>query len=104
LKLAGVWRLYRAAMTSVAGEVVYLDAPLNTHRRHDGGVTARLEPGAHAAEIARAQAVAAELLGLDDKARAAQAADLSKVAATLKAAPPRAARRRPRLPDGVRSD
>jgi glycosyltransferase involved in cell wall biosynthesis len=93
-RLAGDWRLYLAALTGAAGEVVYLDTPLNTHRRHAGGVTARLSPAAHAAEIARAQAAAADLLGLDEPARAAQAADLAAVAATLAPAPAKIARRR----------
>jgi glycosyltransferase involved in cell wall biosynthesis len=87
-KLAGDWRLYLAALTAGAGEVVYLDTPLNTHRRHAGGVTARLPAAAHVAEIAAAQAVAADLLGLDAAARADQAADLARVAAELGAAPP----------------
>ncbi len=86
-KLAGDWRLYLAALTAGGGDVVYLDTPLNTHRRHAGGVTARLPAAAHVAEIAAAQVAAAELLGLDDAARAAQADDLAKVAAQLGAAP-----------------
>jgi glycosyltransferase involved in cell wall biosynthesis len=94
-KLAGDWRLYLAALTGGDGDVVYLDAPLNTHRRHAGGVTARLGTDAHIAEIARAQAAAAALLGLDGDARAAQAADLATVADRLASAPPaKIARRR----------
>jgi glycosyltransferase involved in cell wall biosynthesis len=96
-QLAGDWALYLAALAGSTGRVVYVAAPLNTHRRHGGGVTQRLDPAAHVAEIARAQAVAAQRLGLDDAARAAQAADLATVAAGIAAplrAPRKIARRR----------
>ncbi len=73
-KLAGDWRLYLAALTGQEGRVAYEAAPLNTHRRHEAGVTARLDPAAHLAEIARLHAIAATALGLDEAAQAAQGA------------------------------
>jgi glycosyltransferase involved in cell wall biosynthesis len=82
-KLAGDWRLYLAALAGQAGQVVYVAEPLNTHRRHAGGVTQSLDASAHVAEIARMQALAADTLGLDDTARATQAADLARVRAKL---------------------
>lgn len=62
-RLAGDWRLYLAALTSQAGEILYVAAPLNTHRRHEGGITQRLAPKDHLAEVARMHKIAAETLG-----------------------------------------
>ncbi|MDE2240213.1 MAG: glycoside hydrolase family 99-like domain-containing protein, partial [Rhodospirillales bacterium] len=72
-KLAGDWRLYLELLAKQAGSVVYVAEPLNTHRRHDGGVTARLDSAAHLEEVERLHGVAAGLLGLDADALAAQA-------------------------------
>ncbi|MDE8346505.1 MAG: glycoside hydrolase family 99-like domain-containing protein [Acidocella sp.] len=82
-KLAGDWRLYLAALAGQEGAVVYIAEPLNTHRRHAGGVTQRLAAGAHLAEIERMQTLAAELLDLDTDACTAQADDLARIAAQL---------------------
>jgi glycosyltransferase involved in cell wall biosynthesis len=81
-QLAGDWRLY-LALAAQEGSVAYVAAPLNTHRRHGGGVTQRLSPQAHVAEIARMQALAAKQLKLGKPARAAQAADLARVETEL---------------------
>lgn len=91
-QLAGDWRLYLALAAAQEGEVAYVAAPLNTHRRHGGGVTRRLSAAEHAAEIARMQDLAADALKLGGAARAAQAADLARVAAKLQAAAPKPAR------------
>ena len=96
-QLAGDWRLYMAVLAAQPeGEVAYVAEPLNTHRRHGGGVTQRLAARDHLAEIARMQALAAATLKLSKAKRAAQAADLARVAAQLTGAagPPRPARRR----------
>jgi glycosyltransferase involved in cell wall biosynthesis len=81
--LLGDWRLYLAVLTGQAGELVYLAETLNTHRRHGEGVTQRMKPAAHVAEIVRMQAIAAETLGLDGAARAAQARYAAQIAAQL---------------------
>ncbi len=81
-QLAGDWRLY-LALAAQEGSVAYVAAPLNTHRRHGGGVTQRLSRQAHVAEIARMQALAAKQLKLGKPARTAQAADLARVEAQL---------------------
>ncbi|WP_297442907.1 glycoside hydrolase family 99-like domain-containing protein [Acidocella sp.] len=81
--LAGDWRLYLALLTGQTGEIAYVSAPLNIHRRHAGGITHQLSPADHIAEIARAQAFAAQALGLDQNSRKAQAADLARVAERL---------------------
>lgn len=85
-QLAGDWRLYMALLAAQTGEIAYVAEPLNTHRRHGGGVTQRLSPQDHVAEIARMQAVAAKALKLGKAAKAAQAADLARVQAQLLAA------------------
>ena len=72
-KLAGDWRLYLELLAKQAGSVVYVAAPLNTHRRHQDGVTARLDAAMHLQEIERLHEVAASLLGLGGEALAAQA-------------------------------
>ncbi len=82
-QLAGDWRLYLALLTGQPGELVYVAEPLNTHRRHQAGVTQALSPQAHVEEIRRMQALAAECLALAPAMRAAQAADLGRVAAQL---------------------
>jgi hypothetical protein len=87
--LAGDWRLYMALLTGQEGEVAYVAAPLNTHRRHGGGVTQRLSTQEHVAEISRIQALAAKILKLGKAQKAAQAADLARVEAQLLAAIPK---------------
>ncbi len=82
-RIAGDWRLYLEVLTAGAGEVVYVAAPLNAHRRHAGGVTQRLDAALHVREIREVQAVAAEKLGLEAAARARQAAYLAEVSALL---------------------
>jgi glycosyltransferase involved in cell wall biosynthesis len=72
-RLAGDWRLYMALLAGEAGSVVYVAEPLNTHRRHSGGVTQNLDAGAHVEEIAAMHKVARRALNLDDAAHAAQA-------------------------------
>jgi glycosyltransferase involved in cell wall biosynthesis len=85
-RLAGDWRLYLALLTGQAGSVVYLAEPLNTHRRHGGGVTQSLSPKAHTAEIAAMHKIAAKTLKLDKAAQAEQDAYLARVSAQLSAA------------------
>lgn len=96
-RLAGDWRLYLALLTGQAGKLLYLARPLNTHRRHDGGVTQRLGAKAHVAEIARMHAEAAQSLGLDAAAKAAQAQYRALIEAQLgggkQKAPPKIARK-----------
>lgn len=73
-KLAGDWRIYLAALTAQVGQVAFLAEPLNTHRRHEGGVTKRLDAASHLAEVERLHDVAADLLALDEADIASQAA------------------------------
>ena len=82
-RLAGDWRLYIDLLAHAAGPVVWVAEPLNVHRRHEGGATASLDGRTHLAEIARVQAIAADTLGLDDAARAAQRAWRDDLAARL---------------------
>ncbi len=93
-QLAGDWRLYLALLTGQTGEIAYVAAPLNIHRRHAGGLTRRLSSADHIAEIARAQAFAAQALGLGAEARAAQETDRARVAEQLAPAPKRPVARR----------
>lgn len=79
-KLAGDWRLYLALLTTQAGEVAYVAAPLNRHRRHGAGVTQSLTVKAHLAEIERAQDFAAQALNLSPSALSAQAEDRARMA------------------------
>ncbi|MDE1895566.1 MAG: glycoside hydrolase family 99-like domain-containing protein, partial [Rhodospirillales bacterium] len=72
-KLAGDWRLYLELLAKQDGSVAYVAEPLNTHRRHQDGVTARLDTAAHLQEIERLHKVAIDLLDLDGDALAAQA-------------------------------
>jgi hypothetical protein len=65
--------------------VAYIAEPLNTHRRHERGVTQRLDAAAHVAEIAAMHAVAAAALGLGADELAEQAAYLERVEGQLKA-------------------
>ncbi len=97
-KLAGDWRLYLAVLAGQEGSVAYAAEPLNTHRRHGGGVTAKLDAAAHLNEIERLHRVAADLLGLDEAALAAQAAYRAQLAGQFaraeKKAPAPVARRK----------
>jgi hypothetical protein len=72
-KLAGYWRLYLELLAKQVGSLFYVPEPLNTHRRHEGGLTGRLEIAAHLQEIERLHGVAAGLLDLDAGTFAAQA-------------------------------
>ena len=80
-KLAGDWRLYLALLAGQEGELVYIAEPLNTHRRHAGGVTQSLDAGAHLGEIRRMHALAAETLNLPEARLAEQAEDLARLEA-----------------------
>jgi len=82
-QLAGDWRLY-LALAEQEGDIAYVAAPLNIHRRHGGGVTQKLSAAAHLAEIARMQSLAAMTLKLGKGAKAAQTADLARVEAQLR--------------------
>ncbi|MBU6449238.1 MAG: glycoside hydrolase family 99-like domain-containing protein [Rhodospirillales bacterium] len=72
-KLAGDWRLYLELLAKQAGTVVYVAESLNTHRRHAGGVTARLDAKAHLQEVQRLHEIALDLLDLGGESLAAQA-------------------------------
>lgn len=80
-KLAGDWRLYLALLAGQGGELVYVAEPLNTHRRHAGGVTQSLDAEAHLAEIRRMHELAAKTLKLPKSTRTAQAEDLGRLKA-----------------------
>ena len=78
-QLAGDWRVYLALLTGQKGEIVYVATPLNTHRRHAGGITKRLSAAAHMAEIERMHGIAAKVLKLPKVVIAAQAEDRKRV-------------------------
>ena len=62
-RMAGDWHLYLDLLAHGDGQVAWVAAPLNLHRRHGGGVTAGMDPARHLDEIARAQAHARAVLG-----------------------------------------
>jgi len=62
-RMAGDWHLYLDLLARSSGQVAWVTAPLNRHRRHAAGVTARMDPARHVAEVARVQAHARALLG-----------------------------------------
>ena len=81
-RMAGDWHLYLDLLARSDGQVAWVAAPLNHHRRHAAGVTASLDATRHAEEIARAQAHAHTLLGeRTDVAR--QSAYLAEVTRAL---------------------
>jgi len=82
-RLAGDWRLYLTLLLSEPGDVIYIAEPLNTHRRHSAGITQKLKPAAHLAEITRLHEIAATLMNLDEPARAAQAEYAARIATQL---------------------
>jgi hypothetical protein len=82
-RLAGDWRLYFALLTGAPGSVAYIAEPLNTHRRHDAGVTQLLDADAHVREIARMHKIIAKAFRLDADATAGQADYVDRVAAQL---------------------
>ena len=79
-KLAGDWRLYLELLATQEGTVAYVAEPLNTHRRHESGVTAKLDTAAHLKEIERLHGVAADLLALPPPCQSAQSAYRSALA------------------------
>ncbi|NNM57522.1 glycosyltransferase, partial [Acidocella sp.] len=97
-RLAGDWRLYLALLTGQPGSVVYLAEPLNTHRRHAGGVTQRLSPKAHTAEIAAMHKIIVKTLKPGKHTQAEQAAYLARIHAQLNPARPDAAKAKPAKP------
>ena len=70
-RMAGDWRVYVELMAESDGQVAYVAAPLNMHRRHDRSVTAMLEKARHVAEIGLVQAAVRARLGLPDTGQAA---------------------------------
>lgn len=60
-KLAGDWRLYLQLLSLQTGQVVYVADALNTHRRHENSVTARLDAKTHRQEIEKIHALVASL-------------------------------------------
>jgi len=81
-RMAGDWHLYLDLLARSDGQVAWVAAPLNHHRRHAAGVTASLDAARHVQEIARAQAHARTLLG--DRANVVrQSAYLAEVTKAL---------------------
>jgi glycosyltransferase involved in cell wall biosynthesis len=76
-QIAGDWRVYLEALTQGTGEVVYVAAPLNSHRRHGESTTRNVDPAVHLNEIKRMHELAAARLGLDAAAQCRQAAYLA---------------------------
>jgi hypothetical protein len=82
-RIAGDWRVYLEALADRAATVGYLARPLNSHRRHQGSVTATEGAARHLAEIREVHRLARQRLGLDGAARRRQAAWLRRAARTL---------------------
>jgi hypothetical protein len=97
-QIAGDWLLYLEALTQGKGEVVYVDAPLNSHRRHSESTTRTVDPATHLNEIRRMHEIAAARLGLDAAALKRQAAYLARVESQFldAAGPPPKAAKAPR--------
>ena len=87
-RIAGDWRLYLEALAGeAAGNVVYVAAPLNVHRRHDASITRQLDPARHVAEIRRIHRIAAQRLNGGPDLRRRQRAYLKQVTEQLRASP-----------------
>ncbi len=95
-RMAGDWHLYLDLMARGPGQVVWVAAPLNSHRRHGGSVTGALDPERHLDEIARAHAHARSLLGNKGGLEARQRSYREEVAAALAATETPNGRRRTR--------
>ncbi len=87
-QIAGDWLVYLAAAARGKGEVVYVAAALNSHRRHEQSTTRTVDAAAHLAEIKRMHEIAAVRLGLDAAALGRQAAYLASVESQFLDAPP----------------
>lgn len=84
-RVAGDWRLYLEALAEeAAGNVVYVAAPLNVHRRHDASITRRLDPVRHVEEIRRIHRIAAQRLNGGSNLRGRQKAYLKQVVQQLR--------------------
>jgi glycosyltransferase involved in cell wall biosynthesis len=92
LRLAGDWRLYLDVLLAGGGSVAWIAEPLNRHRRHGGGVTARLAPGEHVAEVARLHATIRAALPEVPQLAERQARYRAVLAQQLKASPTPSAR------------
>lgn len=77
-KLAGDWRLYLGA-AALGGKIAYCAKPMNSHRRHDSGVTSRLNAERHIDEVARAQNFFNTRFGEDSVRRKAQSEYLDEL-------------------------
>ncbi len=95
-RMAGDWHLYLDLFGRSSGQVVWVAAPMNAHRRHGGSVTGALDPQRHLDEIARAHAHARSLLGGKGGLEARQRNYRDEVAAALALAENAAGRRRAR--------
>jgi hypothetical protein len=73
-RLAGDWRIYLELLADSPGQIAFVAASLNVHRRHGGGVTQSLPAAHHVAEIARLHGLARERLDLPADAARRQAA------------------------------
>jgi hypothetical protein len=80
-RIAGDWRLYLEALAASEGSVGYVAAPLNTHRRHAGSVSAAGR--GHVEEIGRMHRAVRAALGPDPALRRRQAAYLREVTRDL---------------------
>lgn len=100
-RFAGDWRLYLEACAA-GGTVAYVAEPLNSHRRHAGGLTLSSGSEAQLAEIGRVHATYAGLFPKDKAVRKAQGAYLKELKAQFAAevapepTPARRTRRKPR--------
>jgi hypothetical protein len=84
-RLALDWRLYAEAL-SVGGSVAYVATPLNRHRRHAGGITARIDSATHLEEIRLMHRYVNELIGPDKTLAARQRKALAAAKRQLAAA------------------
>ena len=87
-KLAGDWLVYLEILADSDGSVLFIPEPLNRHRRHEAGVTQRLDAARHLAEIAAVQAEALTRLDLDHGFAQRQSAYLDQLATQFGIEPP----------------
>ncbi|MDT7952947.1 MAG: glycoside hydrolase family 99-like domain-containing protein, partial [Acetobacteraceae bacterium] len=85
-RLALDWRLYAEAVAT-GGSVAYVAAPLNSHRRHPGGITARTDTAGHLDEIRRMHRFINGIVGPDRALASRQRKAIAAAKRELAAAP-----------------
>ena len=69
MKVAGDWYFYVKLLARADADVVFVRAPLNTHRRHEGSITSSLGKQRHFDEVVEVQELAAGAVELGEVER-----------------------------------